>query len=658
MSSGSFSQRNSPAFLEDDALSQSAQSQPVPPAATSSRTQLPSATIPPVFLAENPWDPYHNVMDTRDAVYGWGAGGERPGAPDPNYKRYHWIDDSGNNTSGHWESMTKVGFQRHQNRREKEEKAKQEQKKKNAERMREAHRERTLQKRKENSKKAEQRRRDALPSSVPNSSQRKASSALSSDGSESSGMNEDSLSYAGDVNLDIDPPLDVSVSHTLDEEQDEEEEEDFSVDVTDLVLQHPPIGKVFSNVRPSTAADVEAKISTPYRHVVPSFIANLQPNAPPPRSKKTPLSPYPYPWPGIRLSGDLKHPELQLNTETWEIKKRDKVFKKFFDISKEQARLRDEAQKKGNSSWRWTGRDKIVEVFFDIDLNTLQEPDHPTSMAQALEDANDFEELPADKSYIAYDKNLKVIVVFYADAFYRAWGPKSGEFIIQTTAENIDKVARFVKPVSKMDDRRHSQHEEWVAEQANQNFTWATGPDARSTIYYSGLSVEQGHPHNKAVIAKDWIGKTSYGGSLMRDLYVWCGNITKTLDSCFAGVDLELRNAYRRAYSTLGQTGDRRASETCTDELFQFRALLVNVLTEPHVDQDDWKGGMAWLTPFGDYRDGHFCVTMLRKKIPFQPGPAIGIRGDKVEHFTTKWRGSNRYCWVFTFHEKVRRRGW
>ncbi|KAA8914630.1 hypothetical protein FN846DRAFT_925979 [Sphaerosporella brunnea] len=120
MSSGSFSQRSSPSFLEDDADSGSVPSPsipsgPIPPTATSTRTPLSSATIPPGFLAENPWDPYHNVMDTRDAVYGWGAGGERPGAPDPNYKRYHWIDYSGNNTSGHWESMTKVGFRRYQN---------------------------------------------------------------------------------------------------------------------------------------------------------------------------------------------------------------------------------------------------------------------------------------------------------------------------------------------------------------------------------------------------------------------------------------------------------------------------------------------------------------------------------------------------------------
>jgi hypothetical protein len=55
--------------------------------------------------------------------------------------------------------------------------------------------------------------------------------------------------------------------------------------------------------------------------------------------------------------------------------------------------------------------------------------------------------------------------------------------------------------------------------------------------------------------------------------------------------------------------------------------------------------------------DTFWCVTLLKKKIPFQPGSVGGIRGDKMEHYTTKWRGNNRYCWVFTFHENVRRRG-
>jgi hypothetical protein len=97
----------------------------------------------------------------------------------------------------------------------------------------------------------------------------------------------------------------------------------------------------------------------------------------------------------------------------------------------------------------------------------------------------------------------------------------------------------------------------------------------------------------------------------MRDLHVWCANITKTVDACFAD-DQKLRDEYRKAYSSLGQTGDRRAAETCSDGQFQFRALLVNVLTEPHVDHLDWAGGWTWLTSFGDYRDGQTETAPVR----------------------------------------------
>jgi hypothetical protein len=106
------------------------------------------------------------------------------------------------------------------------------------------------------------------------------------------------------------------------------------------------------------------------------------------------------------------------------------------------------------------------------------------------------------------------------------------------------------------------------------------------------------------------------------------GNITKTVDACFAGIDRKLRDEYREKFASLSQVGDRRAAETFEEELFAYRALLLNVLTEPHVDHKDWKGGWAWLTPFGDYADGHLCIPRLKHKISFQPGSVLGIRGD------------------------------
>ncbi|KAA8913705.1 hypothetical protein FN846DRAFT_886351 [Sphaerosporella brunnea] len=113
-----------------------------------------------------------------------------------------------------------------------------------------------------------------------------------------------------------------------------------------------------------------------------------------------------------------------------------------------------------------------------------------TPMNEALQAAEGFEELLPDKSYLAVDKNLVPIVAFYHDAYERAWGKEYGRYIVKMTTKNIDKVARFVKPQQQMDMRRHKGYQAWIEEEENQQFSWASGPDARSGIYYFGLKGE------------------------------------------------------------------------------------------------------------------------------------------------------------------------
>jgi hypothetical protein len=73
-----------------------------------------------------------------------------------------------------------------------------------------------------------------------------------------------------------------------------------------------------------------------------------------------------------------------------------------------------------------------------------------------MKKAEKFDEIPEGKSYLACDKNLQPIVVLDADAFSKAWGSDYGSYIVKTTTENIDTVARFVKPDLSIDARRHS----------------------------------------------------------------------------------------------------------------------------------------------------------------------------------------------------------
>jgi hypothetical protein len=381
--------------------------------------------------------------------------------------------------------------------------------------------------------------------------------------------------------------------------------------------------------------------------------------------------PYPFGMPPIRLSAQFMHPELRIDKEQFYLKDYappmnkpaapgptnsrflhpDNLFHGFFDLSNREKANMEEARRKGQDSWRFDGKDKVVEVFFKISLADLKSGTKATPMKDALQMAEEFEEIPADKSYLALDCHGVPLVVLYADAYKRAWGTDMGAYIVKTTTENIDRLARFVQPSRPKDQRRHKSYFDWIKESADQ--PWATGVGARSGLYYFGIWRETGHD-TLGVLTSDMECRKSYAQAMIRALQLWCANITQTIDACFAGIDIQTRDAYREAYNRMADIGTKEASQTMPNDLFHFRALLINLLTEPHMDHKDWASGWAWLTPFGQFEQGLMCITLLKRRLNFQPGSVFGIRGDRLEHFTTKWYGTNRYSWVFAFHQTVK----
>jgi hypothetical protein len=68
------------------------------------------------------------------------------------------------------------------------------------------------------------------------------------------------------------------------------------------------------------------------------------------------------------------------------------------------------------------------------------------------------------------------------------------------------------------------------------------------------------------------------------------GNMTWAVDLLFCIVDNSMQEQYHTAWKKLRSTV--RVSTT-EDELFTLRAVLINVLTEMHIDCNDWKNGWA-----------------------------------------------------------------
>lgn len=69
-------------------------------------------------------------------------------------------------------------------------------------------------------------------------------------------------------------------------------------------------------------------------------------------------------------------------------------------------------------------------------------------------------------------------------------------------------------------------------------------------------------------------------------------------DLSFEALDPKLRSQYAKVYQAIDEL-DRWP--TRKDEVFAYRALLVNVSSQDHVDSSDWNRGIAGLMAAGDF---------------------------------------------------------
>ena len=75
----------------------------------------------------------------------------------------------------------------------------------------------------------------------------------------------------------------------------------------------------------------------------------------------------------------------------------------------------------------------------------------------------------------------------------------------------------------------------------------------------------------------------------------------------FPAVDRRTRDAYRAAFDFLSPGATVYSTKYASEELFPLRAILINSLTEEHIDSGDWGGGWAWIGVFGKFTGGDFA---------------------------------------------------
>ncbi|KAI9775678.1 MAG: hypothetical protein M1839_000945 [Geoglossum umbratile] len=95
------------------------------------------------------------------------------------------------------------------------------------------------------------------------------------------------------------------------------------------------------------------------------------------------------------------------------------------------------------------------------------------------------------------------------------------------------------------------------------------------------------------------------------------GVMTRAVDLLFRVIDNPMREQYRTAWEKLQPAAK---VSTMEDELFTHCTVLINVLTEAHIDCNDWENGWAWIDVLGDFNGGDLCMPQLGIQGPMPAG--------------------------------------
>ncbi|KAI9867569.1 MAG: hypothetical protein M1813_008368 [Trichoglossum hirsutum] len=260
------------------------------------------------------------------------------------------------------------------------------------------------------------------------------------------------------------------------------------------------------------------------------------------------------------------------------------------------------------------------------------------------------------KLFSAASCHHRNILTVFPNGLKVAYGHEEAERYIANTTYNLQEYARS-QPPPVVEDCRHIHHKWWVEKNPHPQ-----PPDGRCGVLHWGTWPELGKKKGPV-----WCRDTIKGGTrsnpqdgayAMRyrmETMKSLGPLTKAIDLLFQIVDKRTRDAYHSAFDLLSPGATVYSTKYANEELFPLRAILINSLTEEHIDSGDWEGGWAWIGVFGKYTSGDFCLSQLGIRVPMPAGSIVGIRGSLLKHFVAPWEGY-RYSVVHFFKESLRQR--
>lgn len=84
--------------------------------------------------------------------------------------------------------------------------------------------------------------------------------------------------------------------------------------------------------------------------------------------------------------------------------------------------------------------------------------------------------------------------------------------------------------------------------------------------------------------------------------------------------------------------------------VFASLALNINFASTPHNDDKDFRSGLCWVMPFGNFKGGNLVFPDINIEVVLAPGDLICFQSFKLEHFNRNFEGVRNSIVFFTHH--------
>ncbi|KUJ12813.1 uncharacterized protein LY89DRAFT_755905 [Mollisia scopiformis] len=307
---------------------------------------------------------------------------------------------------------------------------------------------------------------------------------------------------------------------------------------------------------------------------------------------------------------------------------------------------------------------EMLEVLNDVHQRKESSPYHQAMRDKWGVDHNLFDRIAHTDIVMVLDKNNEVIFLQLSDSFQKLLQKQLEDQVVKAF-----EIYSTLHAVPFPDSTRHGIHwSEWLLKRPELDFRNSANilRMAKSGPFHIGCGNMTGDTHGDVkgptlkADSKRNIERYPHIVKQQETLrYGALGACTEILKLLLSTVAPELCTEYENVARELAEryemeTGTNLFETRREGGIFTMRAILINLLTTDHKDQNDWSNGFAGLVAVGDHEGGDLLLRELGLRIEARSGAAQLMRGRELAHSIDFYTG-RRFCVVCVTREANRK---